>query len=57
MVNKYVHLLETREINPRTGEIWRVSDVPSLWYDKVIKKIQDDGYVVMDDGTVTKELK
>lgn len=54
MVNKYVHLLETREINPRTGEIWRVSDVPSLWYDKVIKKIQDDGYVVMDDGTVTK---
>ena len=54
MVKKYVKALEEREINSRTGEIWKVDDVPNLWKAKVIKQIEDDGYVIKEDGTVEK---
>lgn len=52
MVNKYVRALEGREINTRTGEVWNIADVPSLWEKKVRAQIDKDGYVILDDGTV-----
>ena len=30
------------------------TDVPELWDKKVIEKLQKDGYVLNEDGTVTK---
>lgn len=30
------------------------TDVPELWNVKVIEKLQKDGYVLNEDGTVTK---
>lgn len=30
------------------------TDVPELWNKKVIKKLQEDGYVLNEDGTVTE---
>lgn len=52
MVNKYVKALENRELNSRTGEIWTINDVPTVWKSKVEQRIEDDGYVVDTDGTV-----
>lgn len=56
MVNKYVRVLEAREINPNTGEIWTINDVPTLWRTKVEKKILDDGYYIQEDGTVDNKV-
>lgn len=55
MVNKYVKVLEGREINTRTGEIWNIADVPSLWEKKVRAQIDKDGYYIDEDGTVWKK--
>jgi len=55
MVSKYVKVLEGRELNTRTGEIWKIDDVPSTWRKKVEKQIIADGYVILEDGTVEKE--
>lgn len=30
------------------------TDVPELWNKKVIEKLQKDGYVLNEDGTVTE---
>lgn len=54
MVNKYAHVLEERQINDRTGEIWKITDVPKTWRAKTQDKIEADGYVVLEDGTVDK---
>lgn len=54
MVNKYAHVLEERQINDRTGEIWKITDVPKTWRAKTQIKVEADGYVVLDDGTVDK---
>lgn len=54
MVTKYCRLLEERAINNSTGNIWNVNDVPSLWKTKVLAKIDSDGYIVLEDGTVEK---
>ena len=57
MLNKYVRVLEERDINPKTGETWKVTDVPTTWRSRVIAQIEADGYEVMDDGTVNKRLE
>ena len=54
MVNKYAHVLEERQINDRTGEIWKITDVPKTWKKKTEDKITADGYVILEDGTVEK---
>ncbi|RHT12769.1 hypothetical protein DW842_07275 [Ruminococcus sp. AM36-17] len=33
------------------------TDVPELWNAKVIERLQKDGYVLNEDGTVTKKVK
>lgn len=35
MVAYYVAKIEDQEINPKTGEAWKVEDVPKLWKSKV----------------------
>lgn len=54
MIAKYVRVLEEREINSNTGEIWTINDVPKTWRAKTEKKIIEDGYEILDDGTVSK---
>ena len=34
MVKKYARVLENREINSMTGEIWSINDVPNTWKKK-----------------------
>ena len=52
MVQKYARVLEGREVNPSTGEAWKITDVPTIWRTKVQEKIEADGYMVDEDGTV-----
>lgn len=52
MVKKYCTDLEERNINTKTGEVWNIADVPSLWKSKVEKQIKADGYKIAKDGTV-----
>lgn len=54
MKKKYVKALENREINSRTGEIWKIDDVPSIWKAQVEDQIAADGYTILIDGTVEK---
>ena len=57
MVAKYVRVLENREIYDKTGSIWTIYDVPKTWGSKVQKQIIADGYVIEEDGTVSKTLE
>ena len=54
MVAKYVRVLKNREIYDKTGNIWTINDVPRTWRTKVEKEIIADGYVIEEDGTVSK---
>ena len=54
MVAKYVRVLENREVYDKTGNIWTINDVPKTWRSNVEKKIIADGYVIEEDGTVSK---
>lgn len=51
MVRKYVRVLEEREINAMTGEIWKITDVPNTWRKKTEAQVLADGYVFAEDGT------
>jgi hypothetical protein len=53
MVKKYVRHLENRDINPSTGSIWTINDVPNLWRTKVMVQIEADDYIIEEDGTVS----
>lgn len=35
MVKYYVSKIQNGEINPKTGEVWRLENVPKLWRKKV----------------------
>ena len=52
MKKKYVRVLEERDINAKTGEIWKINDVPATWRAGVLAQIEADGYIVDEDGTV-----
>lgn len=54
MVKKYAHVLEERQINDMTGEIWTINDVPKTWRKKTQDKVEADGYIILEDGTVEK---
>ena len=49
---KYSRLLEERDINDKTGEIWAIQDVGKTWRKKTEKKVIADGYHFLEDGTV-----
>lgn len=52
MVKKYVRVLEERDINAKTGEVWKIDDVPATWRARVEIRIDTDGYMIDEDGTV-----
>lgn len=54
MVKKYAHVLEERQINDMTGEIWTINDVPKTWRKKTQDKVEADGFIILEDGTVEK---
>lgn len=54
MLKKYATALEEREICNKTGNTWRIQDVPNLWRASVKAKIEADGYEILEDGTVAK---
>lgn len=54
MVAKYVRVLEEREVNSNTDEVWTIYDVPKTWRAKTEKQILADGYEILKDGTVVK---
>lgn len=51
MVKKYARVLENREINSMTGEVWSINDVPNTWNNKTRAKVEADGYYFDEDGT------
>lgn len=51
MVNKYARLLEQRVENEKTGETWKLTDVPNTWRSKTEAKVISDGYYFAEDGT------
>ena len=51
MVNKYSRVLEQREINLATNEVWAIQDVPTTWRLKTQQKVIEDGYYFAEDGT------
>jgi hypothetical protein len=51
MVNKYARVLESREINVNTGEVWSINDVPNTWKKKTEARVISDGYHFAEDGT------
>ena len=57
MVKKYVRVLESREINTMTGEVWSIYDVPNTWKNKTEQKVIADGYYFDDDGTAYPNLE
>ena len=54
MVNKYARLLEQRQINNNTGEVWALDDVPNTWKARTKTKVEGDGYEFGEDGTAHK---
>ena len=40
MVAFYVEKINGKEINAKTGEIWKANDVPRLWKSKVEVELQ-----------------
>lgn len=57
MLALYVPALENQDINPKTGEIWKLSDVPALWRSKTKKAVEADGYTWDEEGHAVKEVE
>lgn len=56
MVKKYVKALEEHEINVKTGEVWVIADVPTLWKSKVTTQIIADGFVFDEEGHAVRPI-
>lgn len=41
MVKFYVMKIKNEEINPNTGEKWKIEDVPKLWREKVAEELAE----------------
>lgn len=54
MISHYAKLLEDRETNDLTGNVWTIGDVDLTWRDKVYTRIYSDGYYFDEDGTAYK---
>lgn len=40
MIQFYVEKIQTKTMNPNTGEAWTIEDVPRLWRSKVQKALE-----------------
>ena len=50
MVRKYLRVLETHEINPETGKIWVLFDVPVTWRARTKAAVDADHFTWDRDG-------
>lgn len=50
MVKLYVAKIQNKEINPLTGNIWAVEDVPTLWRDKVQEALDAENETVSQES-------
>lgn len=41
MVDLYVRYITEGKINPKTGEPWKIDDVPVLWREKVREALEN----------------
>ena len=41
MVKLYVAKIQNKEINPLTGNIWTIEDVPTLWREQVREALDE----------------
>ena len=41
MAKIYLRKIRGEEVNPATGEVWKLEDVPLLWRHKVILLLQE----------------
>lgn len=39
----YGRKIHNEEINPKTGEAWKIEDVPALWKEKTEKWMKENG--------------
>ena len=51
MVDKYRRKLEERQINDKTGSVWAIQDVRSIWRTATENAVIADGYYFDEDGT------
>ena len=51
MIRKYSRILEERQINNATDEVWALQDVPNTWRSKTEAKVIADGFYFDEDGT------
>lgn len=42
MVDFYVQLITEKVINEKTGECWKIEDVPRLWREKVRQMLENE---------------
>lgn len=49
MVELYLKKIKADDI------VFTLEDVPALWKQKVMDKLVEDGYVLNDDGSVSKD--
>ncbi len=49
MVELYLKKIKADDI------VFTLEDVPALWKQKVMDKLVEDGYVLNEDGTVSKD--
>ena len=54
MVNFYIRKIENGEIDTRNGEPWKWTSVPPKWREQVKIRLANDGYILNEDGSVTK---
>lgn len=45
MVNFYVDKIKNNVINEKTGEAWKIDDVPKLWRAKVKAKLKVEAII------------
>ena len=48
---KYARHMRNREINNKTGEVWKINDVPYTWRQKTVTLLDSEGYYIAEDGT------
>lgn len=57
MERKYANHLIYREINEKTGEIYKITDISLIWRDKTEALVIEKGYYIAEDGTAYPNKK
>ena len=57
MERKYANHLIYRDINEKTGEIYKITDISPIWRDKTEALVIEKGYYIAEDGTAYPNKK